>query len=371
MDSRERRYWLSVLERLALPVLTALAEDDFHARFNFEGPPGRRKYAVLEAAARLLTGIAPWLELVGSDGAFDPAEKELGVRIAELSRRALAVGVNPKSSNAFNFDDGDQPLVDAGFLAHAVIRAPIQLWRKLDRETQTHLVQGLKRSRSIVPYYCNWLLFSAVVETALFVMGAEYDAVRVDYALRQHEQWYLGDGVYGDGPQHFNNYYNSFVIQPMLLDITRILASEITAARDMAPSVLERAQIYAGVQERMIAPDGSFPPLGRSLAYRCGAFQLLAQMALLGKLPQELEPAQVRTALTAVIRRTMDAEYVFDEQGWLTIGLCGHQPQIGEPYISNASCYLSAAALLPLGLPESDPFWSGPAKPYTSQKLWS
>ena len=32
---------------------------------------------------------------------------------------------------------------------------------------------------------------------------------------------------------------------------------------------------YAAVQERLIAPDGTFPALGRSIAYRCGAFHLL------------------------------------------------------------------------------------------------
>jgi hypothetical protein len=37
----------------------------------------------------------------------------------------------------------------------------------------------------------------------------------------------------------------------------------------------ERAKRYAAVQERMIGPDGTFPPIGRSLAYRCGAFHLL------------------------------------------------------------------------------------------------
>ena len=49
--------------------------------------------------------------------------------------------------------------------------------------------------------------------------------MRVDYALRQHAQWYKGDGVYGDGPAFHWDYYNSFVIQPMLLDVLRLLSS--------------------------------------------------------------------------------------------------------------------------------------------------
>jgi len=41
---------------------------------------------------------------------------------------------------------------------------------------------------------------------------------------------------------------------------------------------------YAEIQERMIAPDGSYPVLGRSVSYRSAAFQVLGACALFGKL---------------------------------------------------------------------------------------
>jgi hypothetical protein len=135
--------------------------------------------------------------------------------------------------------------------------------------------------------------------------------------------------------------------------------------------VLARARRYAVIQERLIGPDGTFPPIGRSLAYRCGAFQHLAQMALRRDLPAEVAPAQVRGALTAVLHRTMDAPGTFDAAGWLTIGFCGHQPRVGERYISTGSLYLCAVALLPLGLPATDPFWSAPPVPWTQARAWS
>ena len=76
----------------------------------------------------------------------------------------------------------------------------------------------------------------------------------------------------------------------------------------------------------------------------------------------------MRGALTAVIRRTLEAPGTFDAAGWLRIGFCGHQPAIGETYISTGSLYLCAAAFLPLGLPASDPFWASPAQPWTAQR---
>jgi len=88
-------------------------------------------------------------------------------------------------------------------------------------------------------------------------------------------------------------------------------------------------------------------------------------------LPDGLSPAQVRCALTAVIQRTLSAPGTFDKDGWLTIGVCGHQPGLGEGYISTGSLYLCTTVFLPLGLPPEDPFWDDPNEPWTAKKIWS
>jgi hypothetical protein len=88
-------------------------------------------------------------------------------------------------------------------------------------------------------------------------------------------------------------------------------------------------------------------------------------------LPDEVKPGQARRALTAVIRRTLEAPGTWDNEGWLRIGVSGHQPALGEVYISTGSLYLCSAAFLPLGLASSDPFWSAPAGPTTQEKVWS
>ena len=67
-----------------------------------------------------------------------------------------------------------------------------------------------------------------------------------------------------------------------------------------------------------------YPPVGRSIAYRLGAFQALAQVALMKKLPKNIKPAQVRCALTQVMKRQL-VKGTFDKDGWLTLGFCGHQ----------------------------------------------
>jgi hypothetical protein len=365
----DRAAWVSVARRLAEPVLTNLAAGTLKAKMPVEQAAGadRRSVTHLEAIGRLLAGIAPWLEL----GAGDDEEGRLRARYAELARTGIAQAVNPRSPDYLNFTTDRQPLVDAAFLGHALVRAPRTLREPLSAEVRERLVQALESTRVIQPAFSNWLLFSAMVEAALFQLGARWDHMRVDYALRQHAQWYKGDGIYGDGPDFHFDYYNSFVIQPMLLDVLDTLGGEDPAWAAMKGRVRERAQRYAAIQERLISPEGAFPPVGRSIAYRFGALQLLAQMALRHDLPSGVSPAQVRSAMTAVIRRQSEAANTFDPQGWLTIGFCGHQPGIGETYISTGSVYLCAVGLLPLGLPESDPFWSAPPEPWTQKRAWS
>jgi hypothetical protein len=365
----DRERWVDLARRLADPVLANLASETLKARMPVEQADGAGREGVthLEALGRLVAGIAPWIEL----GADDTAEGRLRSRYADLARRAIERAVDPASPDFLNFTRGGQPLVDAAFLAQGLLRAPRTLRGALDGRTTRNLVTALESTRTILPGSNNWLLFSATVEAALSQLGAAWDRLRVDYALRQHEQWYKGDGTYGDGPQLHWDYYNSFVIHPMLVDVLEACGRDVPAWKDLTSRAERRARRYAAVLERLIGPDGSFPPVGRSLAYRCGAFHLLAQAALRRALPDDLPPAQVRTALTAVIRRTMEAPGTFDPDGWLRIGFCGHQPAVGERYISTGSLYLCSVALLPLGLPASDEFWSGPPRAWTSARAFS
>ena len=367
----DRRYWVEVVARVSDPVLRALSQQKLKATMPVEAPHGnvvdRRKFTYLEATGRLLCGIAPWLELGPDDG----PEGTLRRQHIEWARAAIHAATDPASADFMNFNQGSQPVVDAAFLTQAVMRAPTELWHKLQPKTQRNLVRALQSTRVIRPGFNNWLLFSAMVEAGLCFMGESWDEVRVDYALREHQNWYLGDGMYGDGPQFHWDYYNSFVILPMLLDVLDTVSKHSNDWDGMRPAVLARAQRYAAIQERLISPEGTYPAIGRSLAYRFGAFHLLASTALRRQLPEGVTPEQVRCALTAVMRRMIEAPGTFDANGWLTVGFCGHQPAISESYISTGSCYLCSVAWLPLGLAPDDRFWKNPPQPWTQQKVWS
>lgn len=365
MNTRE--YWISILEKLSENILYNLSNDTLKENMSFEGDEARKIYSPLEAFSRLLMGIAPWLENDGKTG----LELELSEKYRQYARTGLKNATNPKASDFMNFTEGGQPLVDAAFLSLAIIRAKTQLWDKLDLQTKENVITCMMQTRKIRAIPTNWIFFSAMVEAFLFMATGEYDVMRVEYAIMQHEQWYKGDGVYGDGPSFKWDYYNSFVIQTMYLTILDIFKGQQPAWDALHENVVKRAIKYGDVLETMIGQNGTFPPLGRSITYRSGAFHLLSQLSLEHRLSSNLTPAQVRCALTAVIKATLEHEDTFDEHGWLQIGLCGHQPHLGEIYICTGSLYLCSAILLPLGLREDDPFWKNEDEKWTAQKIWN
>lgn len=365
----ERDYWCSVAKRLAGPVLEPLVRRELKTTMPVEArvPGDRAPFTHLEAFGRVLAGLAPWLEL-GEDATPEGAERG---RFARLARAALDAATDPASPDRMNFNQGSQPLVDAAFLAQACLRAPTELGRKLEPRVRANLVACLKETRVIRPGDSNWLLFASMVEAALQRFGEPRDDARLFTGLDRYKQWYLGDGFYGDGPEFRWDYYNAFVIQPMLVEVLDVVGDESPALREYRAEVRARAVRFAAIQERMIAPDGSYPVIGRSITYRAGALQGLAQAALRRTLPEGVRPGQARRALTAAIRRTIEAPGTFDRNGWLRIGLAGHQPALGEKYISTGSLYLCSVALLPLGLPATDPFWTEPSSSTTWEKAWS
>lgn len=365
----DRAWWCEMAYKISYPVLDALSKGELKKRMPVEAayPEQRSNYAHLEAFGRLLCGIAPWLEL----GPDDTPEGKMREELLYLTRKAIRNAVDPASPDYMNFTQPSQPLVDAAFLAQGLMRAPKQLWGALDQETQSMVINALLQTRSIKPFLNNWLLFSGMVETFFLWAGEPWDAMRVDYSLVKHEDWYKGDGIYGDGPDFHWDYYNSFVIQPMLVDIHSVLLSKKKCGEAAYNKIINRSVRYAQILERLISPEGTFPAFGRSLAYRTGCLQTLSQIAWMHRLPQGITPAQVRCALTTVAKRMFMAKGTFDENGWLQIGFAGHQPTVAEGYICTGSLYLCSTGFLHLGLPPEDEFWKAPATSWTSQKVWS
>jgi len=366
----DRQYWLEQLDKLAKPILSNLANDNLRTMMpvtlskRTDNAVSRSKAAYLEAFGRVLCGISPWLHLEGGNA------KEIALRnqYRAWALKSIANAVNPQAKDYMPFQQPGQALVDASFFAFALVRCP-WLWEHLEDSTRKQVVAALILTRDIKPGFNNWLLFSGMIEAFFCKYNMWWDQMRVDLCLRQFEQWYVGDGVYSDGPPYHWDYYNSFVIHPYLAAIHAIV-NKNNAYGWLTDKLKARSERYAVIQERLINVDGSYPITGRSIVYRGAAFHHLADMAWRQKLPTQLSPAQVRCALTAVIKKTLSAPTTFKD-GWLTIGVYGSQPDLADVYNNTGSLYLCSVILLPLGLPDTDPFWSAPAEMWTAQKVWN
>ena len=371
-NANDRKLWLSFMDKTARPVLSYLAEDKLKEKMpvvlsaRIDNRENRIKASYLEAFGRTLSGIAPWLN--GEGGSKE--EVALRNQYRQWTLRAIANAVNPAAKDYLTWNGG-QPLVDASFFALGLVRCP-WIWEHLNDSTKQQVITALKTTRNTVPVYTNWILFTGMIEAFFCKYGYEYDKVRVEYGIREFSQhWYVGDGLFSDGMNFAFDYYNSYVIQPYLANILDALNTKSKSYEWFAPKLDKITKRYAEIQERLINSDGSFPVTGRSITYRGAAFHHLADIVLRRQLPVSLHPAQVRSALTAVLKKTMEAPLTFTKDGWLNIGLYGNQPDLADFYINTGSEYLCMNIFLPLGLPETDEFWSAPAEPWTAVKVWS
>jgi hypothetical protein len=374
----DRRYWSGLAYRIAEPVLRNMSKGELKKNMQVEVSPawdGRdRDVTYLECFGRLMSGIAPWLSLPDDDTEEGRQRRQL----REWALKSYAHAVDPQSPDYLLWRKEGQPLVDAAFLAGSFLRAPEQLWEPLDDLTKKRYIEEFQQLRRIDTPYSNWLLFSATVETFLMEAGAAYDVYRIHSALRKIEEWYVGDGWYSDGEHFAFDYYNSYVIQPMYVQVLQVLAGKKTSIIGKSPEAVgrdlnkakKRMQRYGIILERFISPEGAFPLFGRSMTYRLGVFQPLALLAWKGDLPEELGEGQVRSALTCVMKRMFSQEGNFNEKGFLQLGFAGHQPSLADGYSNNGSMYLTSEVFLPLGLPASHSFWTSPAQDWTAKKAW-
>jgi len=368
----DRKLWLNYMDKVARPVMSTLAADQLREKMpmllsdRIDNKESRTKAGYLEAFGRTLSGIAPWLQLEGGD----EAEVKLRDQYRKWALKAIANAVNPQAKDFMQWKGG-QPLVDASFLAFALVRSP-WLWEHLDEAAKKQVTEVLRSTRETVPAYSNWILFSGMIEAFFCKYDLDYDPVRLEFGIREFTQhWYVGDGMYSDGMSFHLDYYNSIVIHPYL----SVILEEINAKKKNYLREQERelavGQRYAEIQERMVNADGSYPVIGRSIVYRGGVFHHLANIAYKKQLPASLKPAQIRCALTAMIKKTLGAPQTFTADGWLNIGLYGRQPGLADFYITTGSLYICAEAFVPLGLPDTDPFWTDPDEAWTAVKIWS
>lgn len=367
VDNRE--FWISTLEKIALPVLDYLSSGSLKKNMPYESnSESGRKFTYLEAFARVFNGIAPWLELGGDN----TSEGSIRQKYINFTLSAISNAVNPRNNDYIFLVEPKQSLVDVALFAQGLLRSKHQIWLNLPMDVQARIIRELKNTRMIAPYENHWLLYTSMIEAALLEFTGECDKERLTYGIYKFkDEFYVGDAIYSDGHDFNISYYNSLFIHPMLNDILVVMRKYGLQEGEFLDVQLKRTSRLAAQLERFIAPDGSYPLFGKSLAYRCGVFHALSQASLLKILPRNINQSQVRCGLTEVLKKQFEGEQNFTADGWLICGLNGSQLELCEENINTGSLYLCCAIFLPLGLKPDDIFWTGVDEDWSSLKAWN
>ena len=365
----DRMIWISLLQRIAFPVLDNLSSRTLKKKMPYESiSPEGQKFSHLQAFARVFNGISSWLEL----GPDSSEEGELREKYIRLTLQSIVNAINPNSPDFIFIIEPKQSLVDIALFAQGLLRAKNQIWLNLSIEVQAKIIEELKNTRVIAPYENHWLLYTAMIEAALLEFTGECDKERLTYGIHKYrDEYYMGDAIYSDGESFELNYYNSVFIHPMLNDILAVMRKYGISDGEFLDVQLMRSSRLSAQLERLISPEGTYPLVGKSASYRCGIFHLLSQAALLNILPRNINPAQVRSALTKVLVRQFQGPQNFNPEGWLIIGLNGSQIDISEKNVNTGSLYLCCSIFLALGLDMNDTFWVSPSAEWTSLKAWN
>lgn len=372
VEKTDRQVWADLCYKISQPVLENMSKGNFQKDFPLELSPtwdGRdTKVAYLETFARLMAGISPWLALP-DDGTPEGKQRK---QLHEWAIQAYKNAVDPNSPDKITWlTNTSQPLCDASYLVESFMRAPEATWGQLDEVTKKRYIEGLKSLRTIRPAYNNWLLFRAMVEVFFMSIGEDVDEYALSVGLQKMSEWYLSDGWYSDGPEYAMDYYNSYVMHPMMVEVVEMCKKHKFRTPISLDLAVKRMNRFNTILERFISPEGAYPAVGRSVIYRMGAFQTLAMSAWKYGLPKDLTNGSVRSALTCVMKRMFAVDGNFDDKGYLRLGFAGHQPNLANYYSNNGSLYMTSLVFMPLGLPADHPFWTAPAEPWTSQKAWS
>ncbi|MDE6650839.1 MAG: DUF2264 domain-containing protein [Paramuribaculum sp.] len=377
-EKTDREKWVELCYNIAAPVLENMSRGELQKNMELELSPnwdGRDpKVSYMECFGRLMAGITPWLALPDDD-------TEEGAKRKQLREWALAAyknAVDPESPDYLLWGGSHpQPLVDAAYVAESFLRAPEAIWQQLDSVTQQRYIECFKGMRKHRPAYNNWLLFRGIIE-AFILMAEPESADNFIFTTvgRKMDEWYLGDGMYGDGPELALDNYNAYVIHPMYIEMLETVEQNPTPSNRWVGNIkselaVKRMQRYNQFIERLISPEGTYPAFGRSVVYRLGAFQTLAMSAWKYGMPKGLTNGSVRSALTAVMENMFKVPGNFTPGGYLALGFAGHQPELSNSYTNNGSLYITSTMFLPLGLPADHPFWTDPAEPWTQKRAWT
>lgn len=322
-------------------------------RFSLIEIPGRHSWSgtesdALEGFARSFLIAAP--RIAGGDDPHGFAEKYAS---------GLVAGTERGGSEGWLWaaDAGDptgkaQPIVEAAGLAYALHISRAQIWDRLKPAEQERVAEWLAHHARRFTWPNNWLLFTAVIEAFLASVGVDTSEYDGSANLRRVESWYAGQGWYTDGQRRNFDYYNAWVIHPLLWAIYDMVPDR---EPDAAWRWENRLGRYLESYAHLFGGDGSPLIQGRSIIYRTATLAPIWLGQLTGRTP--LSPGASRRLASGTLKHFVDNGVGVD--GPLSLGWhAGQYLDVTQPYSGPGSPYWAGIGFHGLALPADHPVWT-------------
>lgn len=286
-----------------------------------------------------------------------------------LWRAGLVAGTDPAHAEFWGWPrDGDQRIVEAAALGHALAIARAQLWDPLTSGQQAQLATWLARASTVATHDSNWHWFPVMANLGLRACGQHAMATDDGVHLARIEAFHTGGGWYSDGDTaaadahvRTGDYY-----VPMAMHFYALLYMAADAADAVhAARYRERATQFAADFIHWFAADGAAIPFGRSLTYRCAQGAFVGALACAGV--QALPWGVLKGVYLRHLRWWM-RQPAFSETGLLGVGYAFPNTALAEGYNGPASSYWAMKVFAPLALPPAHPFWCADEAPLPARR---
>ncbi|MDY3031034.1 MAG: DUF2264 domain-containing protein [Clostridia bacterium] len=203
----------------------------------------------------------------------------------------------------------------------------------------------------------NWQFFRVLVNLALKKAGMKYSEEKLNDALGNIEEMYIGNGWYTDGHTHRCDYYISFAIHFYSLIYALVMRDE---DKERSKEFINRAERFGKDFIYWFSENSEAVPYGRSLTYRFAQISFWSACLISGAKPFDYG------VIKGIISRHMSdwaAAPICDNSGTLTTGYKYPNMHMTEWYNASGSPYWAFKAFAILMLPDNHLFWKVDPKP--------
>ncbi|API88713.1 hypothetical protein BKP56_05160 [Marinilactibacillus sp. 15R] len=245
-----------------------------------------------------------------------------------------------------------QIAVETAVLSYAIGTYKHNFFNLFSTEGQQYLVDWLNEVNQIDIPKGNWLFFVILINSSLKENRLKYSKEKLEWALKEIDTLYLGDGWYTDGENKQRDYYIAFAFHFYGLLYSRISKDEF------AEKFLDRAIKFSKYFTHWFDAKGRSIPFGRSLTYRFAHVCYWSALVVTGAYKETtLSLSEIKGIIYRNLNFWSTQPIQISSENPPSIGYSYGNLLLSEDYNSLGSTMWAFKTFILLELEENHPFW--------------